>query len=61
MPILTDDHRIQIDEAIVSLESIREEITLAKRAGIDLGDREAKLEDRLSRLRGLKETYFPNS
>jgi hypothetical protein len=58
---LTDDHLQQIRAALKQIDVAESQILLAKQAGVDVGHLEQQLMESKTRLRALKNTYFPGS
>ncbi len=56
---LTEDHLTQINQGLAAVKDGREQIALAKLAGIDTADAEEKLNDAEKRLTAIKQVYFP--
>ena len=56
---LTDEHRAEIDRQLAALKQARDEISRAKRAGIDVSDFEAQAATLDAQLRAIKGAYFP--
>jgi hypothetical protein len=58
---LTVQHLEQMRNALDTLANMRAQIDLAKRAGIDVSQQEAQLVDAETRIRQIKNVYFPGS
>jgi hypothetical protein len=56
---LTADHLAQINNALDVIKQARYQIELAKRAGIDVAQAEQINNDNETKLRQLKQVYFP--
>jgi len=60
IPLLDDEDKANIDAAIESSDSIRENIQRAKSAGLDIGDKEEKLNASVDKLKAIRGAFFPN-
>jgi hypothetical protein len=56
---LTLDHLAQINNALSNIKLAQIQIDLAKRAGIDVSQAEQMNKDNETKLRNLKQVYFP--
>lgn len=56
---LTPDHLAQIKNALDMIQQAKYQIDLAKRAGIDVSAAEQLNNDNESKLRQVKQVYFP--
>jgi len=56
---LTEEHLSQIEDALKALSDARTQIDQAKRAGIDVSDAEKDVNEYETRLRAIKNVYFP--
>ena len=56
---LTQAHKEQIDSALKLLSQLEGQITKAKLAGLDTAEYEARKTDLETRLRKIKQAYFP--
>lgn len=56
---LTSEHLAQIQNALDMIQQTKQQIELAKRAGIDVAGHEAQLLETEGRLRQIKNVYFP--
>ena len=57
---LTADDKLRINASLKEIDSAEELIAASKRAGLDLGDREARLKEIRSKLQKVKRAFFPN-
>lgn len=55
---LGPDHLAQIEQALGQLKDASQAIDMAKRAGVDVGTKEAEVEDARKRLMQIKAVYF---
>jgi hypothetical protein len=58
---LNDEHLTQINSALNAIAVAETQVLLAKQAGIDVSAQENEIRDAKTRLRALKNTYFPGS
>ena len=58
---LNDNHLTQINSALAAVEVAKTQILLAKQAGIDVTNYEKQASDAETKLKALKQTYFPGS
>lgn len=58
MEILTAEDKKAIDEALANAKKLREEISKAKRAGLDVADLEKRLDTAEERLKSIRRVYF---
>jgi len=58
---LNEEHLKQINAALAAIQIAESQIILAKQAGVDVTHLEAQIADQKTRLRALKNTYFPAS
>ena len=58
MEILTDEDKRQVLEALKRADELRREIERAKRAGIDVGDIEERLQEAVLQLTNIKRVYI---
>lgn len=58
---LNETHLEQLRKAIEAAKVAETQILLAKQAGIDVSTIEKELQDSMSRIRAIKNTYFPGS
>lgn len=56
---LNEDHLQQIQAALKQIEIAESQIILAKQAGVDVAHLDQQLQESKTRLRALKNTYFP--
>lgn len=56
---LTEEHYQQLRNALDQINQTKQQIELAKRAGIDVSASEAQLADTETKLRQIKSVYFP--
>lgn len=56
---LTPDHLLQINNALDMARQADYQIQLAKRAGIDVSQAEQINNDNITKLRQIKQVYFP--
>lgn len=54
-------HLEQINQALATAEAGLKAIDLAKRAGINVDQQEKSLQESISKLKAIKQTYFPNA
>ncbi len=57
---LDESHLLQINNSLDALNSARNQIKLAQRAGIDVTKQQAALDDTERQLKQIKQVYFPN-
>jgi hypothetical protein len=57
--LVTDNHLIQVNNALDNIRLAQNEIDLAKRAGIDVTAQQKQLDDSKSKLLQFKQVYFP--
>lgn len=60
-PILNDEDRATIDEALAVIEETEEDVNRAKLAGIDVADIEKRRSAAKNKLMAIKRAFFPNS
>lgn len=58
---LQQEHLDKINNALAAAEAGMQAIELAKRAGIDVSAQEKQLQDSITRLKSIKQVYFPNA
>lgn len=56
---LTQDDLTRINDSITQINDVREQIRLAKQAGIDVSAEEQEINKQQEQLLKLKQTYFP--
>jgi hypothetical protein len=56
---LTEEHLANINKGLAAVKDGREQLALAKQAGIDTGEAEQKLNDAERSLVAIKQVYFP--
>lgn len=56
---LHEDDFVQIKEGLDNLASAEQEIAKAKRAGIEVGDRETQVKELRAKLTQVRNVYFP--
>ena len=59
-PLLSDQDKQNIDQALSSSESLKEHIKRAKTAGIDVTQVENRLSESIQKLRAIRGAFFPN-
>lgn len=59
--IITEESLPKIDAALASLAEAKREAELAKRAGFDVVNQLTQIDDAESKLRLIKQVYFPNA
>jgi hypothetical protein len=58
---LNDEHLQQINAALAAIQVAETQTLLAKQAGLDVSAHEKDIADAKTRLRAIKNTYFPGS
>jgi len=58
--LLTNDHYLQLRNALDQAAQIQREIDLAKRAGIPIDPQQTLLTQIQQQIQAIKATYFPN-
>ena len=56
---LTKEHKVKITEALKAIAEVKKDIAKAKLAGIDVDAQEKRLLATETRLRNIKQVYFP--
>jgi len=61
MSPLTQDHLVQIQNALDVTQIAKNQIEMAKRAGLDVSRQEAQLREAEEKLLRIKNVYFPGA
>lgn len=57
---VTPDHLTQINQALAQIQTLKSELDLAQRAGLDVTRLVQQITEREAQLRQFRQTYFPN-
>ena len=57
---ITEEHKGMIDDALVAVDTAKEQLARAKLAGIDVSAIEKRVSEQENRLHQFRQAFFPN-